>query len=127
MERACTGKDGRFSECLTKDVGQTTVWADPHEGKGYVDSRRGPGIEKFGMDVAEAFLKSNNLKSLKYKQVQEGLEVKKKGDYVVATIFSTADYVGLFCPHDGRQPPDREMISYPGEGNLGAFVLVNRT
>ena len=106
MERACTGKDGRFSECLTKDVGQTTVWADPHEGKGYVDSRRGTGIKKFGMDVAEAFLKSNNLKSMfrGHEQVQEGLEVKKKGDYVVAA----ADYVGLFCPHDGRQPPDRD-------------------
>ena len=53
--KPCTGKDGRFSECLTNDIGETTVWADPHDGKGYIDSHRGYGIKKFGMDVAEAF------------------------------------------------------------------------
>jgi len=130
LERACTGKDGRFSACLTKEVGRTTVWADPHDGNGYINSRRGPSIKNFGMDRAKAFLKSNNLKSMfrGHEQVQEGFEVRKKGDYIVATIFSAADYVGLFCPKDGRRPPwDVEMFSYPGEGNSGGFVMVNRT
>lgn len=39
------------------------------------------------------------------------------------TVFSAADYVGLFCL-DGRLPPfDRDMFSYPGEGRGSGEVL----
>eukprot|EP00435_Cladocopium_sp_Y103_P015795 s464_g3.t2 len=128
LESACTGKGGRFSECLTKDIGQTTVWPDPHNGKGYIKSSRGRKVKKFGMDLAEAFLKSNNLRAMfrGHEQVKAGFEQKTKGDHVVATVFSAADYVGLFCP-DGRQPGwDAKRFSSPGEGNYGAMVLVDR-
>ena len=128
LESACTGKDGRFSECLTKDIGQTTVWPDPHTGEGYIKSRRGRKIQKFGMDLAEAFLKSNNLKAMfrGHEQVKAGYEMKTKGEYVVTTVFSAADYTGMFCI-DGQQPAwDKKMFSTPGQGNYGAMVLVDR-
>ena len=52
LKSACSGKGGRFSECLTKDVGHTSVWADPHDGDGFIPSRRGGDFHQFGMDVA---------------------------------------------------------------------------
>ena len=128
LESACTGKDGRFSECLTKDIGQTTVWPDPHTGEGYIKSRRGRKIQKFGMDLAEAFLKSNNLKAMfrGHEQVKAGYEMKTKGEYVVTTVFSAADYVGMFCIDGQQHPWDKMMFSTPGQGNYGAMVLVDR-
>ena len=128
LESACTGKHGRFSECLTKDIGETTVWPDPHTGKGYIKSRRGRKVKKFGMDLAEAFLKSNNLNAMfrGHEQVKTGYETKKMGKYAVVTVFSAADYVGMFCP-DGERPGwDLKRFSTPGEGNYGAILLVDR-
>ena len=113
---------------MTKDIGQTTVWPDPHTGEGYIKSQRGRKIQKFGMDLAEAFLKSNNLKAMfrGHEQVKAGYEMKTKGEYVVTTVFSAADYTGMFCI-DGQQPAwDKKMFSTPGQGNYGAMVLVDR-
>ena len=129
LERVCSGKGGRFSECLTKDVGYTTVWADPHDGYGWKPSQRGPQFSTFGMDVARAFLESNNLKGIfrGHEQVEKGWVRKKDQDgYFVATVFSAADYVGLFCKKDGRLPGwDKGMFSTPGDGNLGGIVVVD--
>ena len=41
LKIACSGKGGRFSECLTKTVGQSSVWPDLHDGKGFIPSTRG--------------------------------------------------------------------------------------
>ena len=125
---ACSGKGGRFSECLTKHVGYTAVWADPHDGYGFYPSRRGPQFSTFGMDVARAFLESNNLRGIfrGHEQVEKGWVQKEQDGYFVATVFSAADYVGLFCPYDKRPPGwDKEMFSEPGEGNLGGIVVVD--
>ena len=128
LESACTGKDGRFNECLTKDIGPSTIWPDPHTGEGYIKSRRSRKAKMFGMDVAEAFLKSNQLKAMfrGHEQVKAGIEKKKtKGDHLVVTVFSAADYVGTFCIE--QTPPwDKKRFSTPGAGNEGAVVLVDR-
>ena len=104
LKSACSGKGGRFSECLTKDVGYTTVCADPHDGYGWDPSRRGPQFSTFGMDAARAFLASNNLRGIfrGHEQVEKGWVQKEQDGYFVATVFSAADYVGLFCQYDQR-------------------------
>ena len=56
---ACTGKGGDFSKCLTQEMGEKLVWADPIDKEGYHPSKRGLSFENFGLDVASAFLKSN--------------------------------------------------------------------
>eukprot|EP00438_Fugacium_kawagutii_P017373 Skav201553 [mRNA] locus=scaffold1616:296440:297765:+ [translate_table: standard] len=122
---ACSNKNGRFEGCLHRQIGASMVWADPHEGDGFIASRRDPGLYDFGMDVVKDFLKSNGLRSIfrGHEQVRTGFTVLKRNGYSVNTVFSAADYVGLFCP-DGRLPPfDREMFFYAGEGNDGAIFL----
>eukprot|EP00438_Fugacium_kawagutii_P010621 Skav201641 [mRNA] locus=scaffold3087:82376:83353:+ [translate_table: standard] len=122
---ACSGKAGRFESCLNQTIGDDLVWPDPHEGDGFVESHRGEGIYKFGMDIAEDFLQSNGLTTIfrGHEQVNEGYTIHSRGKYSVVTVFSAADYVGLFCDRSSLPPFDRRMFSAPGEGNDGAIFL----
>ena len=129
--KSCTSKNGNFGQCLDKSIGRSTAWADPHEGDGFIHSHRGGEVYKFGQDKARTFLASNGLNSLfrGHEVVKEGYTQIESHGYIVATVFSAADYVGLFCV-EGRMPAQapnfgREMFSQPGMANDGAFVLVD--
>ncbi|CAK9118682.1 unnamed protein product [Durusdinium trenchii] len=102
-----------------------SAWADPHKGNGWIPSHRGEYIYEFGMDEAKAFLQSNGLKGIfrGHEQVQKGHTSMVYDGYYVTTVFSAADYVGTFCR--GQEPP--WMFGAAGEGNSGAFVLVDLT
>ena len=129
LVQKCTAKAGKFSSCLDKKTGDSTVWADPHDGRGFIPSGRGPSVKMFGMDIARDFLMSNNLKGIfrGHEQVDEGYSRMTSGkDYFVSTVFSAADYVGLFCNNDENRPAwDRRMFSFGGVGNDGAVVFAD--
>lgn len=125
---ACTGKAGRFGGCLDRKVGSTTVWADPHTGNGFIESERGSEYHQFGMDKAKAPLQSNELKGIfpGHEQVEDGSRVQSSDDgYFVMTVFSAADYIGVFCRGLWSGPP--WLYSTRGQGNKGAFVLATST
>lgn len=126
----CSGQAGKFSRCI-RSVGTSTVWADPHAGEGWEPSPRGEGLFKFGLDVAKQFLKSNGLKGIYrgHEQVMEGYTSIGTPEAFVATVFSAADYMGVFCLSGrlpARPPPfEKDLFSLPGEDNEGAFVLAD--
>ena len=130
LVQKCTGKAGKFSSCLDQRTGWSTQWADPHDRKGFIDSPRGVPVKMFGMDIAEEFLKSNDLLGMfrGHEQEDAGYVMRKSKGRFVATVFSAADYVGLFCVNAGKVPAwDRGMFSYPGENNYGAIALLDLT
>ncbi|CAJ1397136.1 unnamed protein product [Effrenium voratum] len=129
--KKCSGKAGRFGACLDEATAISVTWADPHEGRGWVQSPRGRGVYKFGVDIAKAFLDSNNLHAIwrGHEQMEEGSSNITFDDHYVFTIFSSADYVGVFCLQGRRPlaaPPwDRRMFAGPGQNNAGGCMLVD--
>eukprot|EP00438_Fugacium_kawagutii_P035455 Skav216636 [mRNA] locus=scaffold1255:147905:154122:+ [translate_table: standard] len=45
--KKCSGKAGRFGSCLDRTIGESLVWADPHDGDGFIESNRGPGRRRW--------------------------------------------------------------------------------
>ena len=131
--KKCSGKAGRFGACLDEATAISVTWADPHEGRGWVQSPRGRGVYKFGVDIAKAFLDSNNLHAIwrGHEQMEEGSSNITFDDHYVFTIFSSADYVGVFCLQGRRPlaaPPwDRRMFAGPGQNNAGALATPSHT
>ena len=129
--KRCSGLAGNFTTCISRAVGHNTVWADPHEGTGWIPSQRGPDFYKFGLNAAQKFLESNGLKGIYrgHEQVMEGYTSIGTSDSFVATVFSAADYCGVFCLNGrmpARPPPfEEDVFSLPGEDNEGAFVLAD--
>jgi len=131
--KKCSGAQADFQRCLSYNIGSGMVWSDPHEEKGWQPSPRGAGIKKHGTDVTEQFLKSNGLKRLLrgHEQVDKGIAtLKLDGDLAVNTIFSSADYVGIFCINEDNQPLrlprwDRSMFKGGGDQNEGGIMFVD--
>jgi serine/threonine-protein phosphatase 5 len=84
-------KIDRFKEIPESGLMSELLWSDPCKEKGRMPSKRGVGMS-FGPDVAERFLKENNLKLLvrSHEVKMEGYEVEP-GNQVI-TIFSAPNY-----------------------------------
>lgn len=128
----CSGKAGNFSECIDYKTGVFMTWSDPGDFSftGFGSNKRGPGIETFGLDVAAKFLESNDLKVLLrgHEQFDKGINMQQTEDKGVYTVFSAADYVGVFCIQGNDRPVRapyfyEEMFRAGGSGNLGAIMI----
>ncbi|CAJ1331917.1 unnamed protein product [Effrenium voratum] len=128
--RACRGGD--FKHCLTPEIGQMMVWSDPTEQRGWAPSRRGPGIKMYGADVTLDFLRTHGLKTIirGHEQQMKGHNIMSLGgEYSVITVFSAADYTGLFCTRSDGLPQKRppwdyvNMFTSPGQHNRGAILF----
>ena len=84
------------------------LWNDPSEQPGISSNPRGEGVYRFGPDVTEEFLKTNNLDLLvrSHEMVQQGYEYSQNGKCV--TVFSASNYTGRF-------------------NNKGAYLTVSNT
>lgn len=80
-------------------------WADPHEGKGIKNSRRGSDAITFGEDVTKRFLTNNNLElCIRSHELPPRFENQKAGrgpgyrwshDDRLLTVFSASNYGGI--------------------------------
>ena len=84
-------KIDRFREIPESGLMSEILWSDPCKEKGRIPSKRGVGMS-FGPDVAERFLKENNLKLLirSHEVKMEGYEIEPEGK--VITLFSAPNY-----------------------------------
>ena len=84
-------KIDRFKEVPESGLMSELLWSDPCKEKGRIPSKRGVGMS-FGPDVAEKFLKENNLKLLirSHEVKQNGYEIEPGGQ--VITVFSAPNY-----------------------------------
>lgn len=130
----CSGAQADFQRCLSYDIGSGMVWADPHRGYGWINSPRGGDIKQHGKDITKRFLAGNGLKRLLrgHEQVDKGIDTLKiDGGFVVNTIFSSADYVGIFCINERSNQPlrlprwDPSMFRGGGDKNKGGIMFVD--
>ncbi|CAE7615226.1 Ppn3, partial [Symbiodinium necroappetens] len=123
----CSGAQADFQRCLSYDIGSGMVWADPHRGNGWIVSPRGGDIKQHGKDITKQFLEGNG-----HEQVDKGIDTLKiQGGFVVNTIFSSADYVGIFCINERSNQPlrlprwDPSMFRGGGDKNKGGIMFVD--
>jgi diadenosine tetraphosphatase ApaH/serine/threonine PP2A family protein phosphatase len=89
---------------IKKEESFPYLWNDPSKRPGLTASTRGYTVKKFGPDIVDGFLKTNNLK-----RIIRGHTALEKGykwwfDGKLLSLFSCPDYVGI--------------------GNAGAFALL---
>ena len=107
-------KIDRFREIPESGLMSELLWSDPCKEKGRLPSKRGVGMS-FGPDVAERFLKENNLELLirSHEVKQNGYEIEPEGK--VITIFSAPNY----CDQMGN---DGAIINLNGKDLKPVFV-----
>ena len=81
-------------DTINKEECSPYLWNDPSESLGFTPSSRGPDVKKFGPDIVDGFLMTNNLK-----RIVRGHQFFEEGykwcfDGKLLSLFSCPDYVG---------------------------------
>ena len=81
-------------DTINKEECSPYLWNDPSESPGFTPSSRGPDVKKFGPDIVDGFLKTNDLK-----RIVRGHQFFEEGykwwfDGKLLSLFSYPDYVG---------------------------------
>ena len=81
-------------DTIKKEESFPYLWNDPSKRPGFTPSHRGSDIKKFGPDIVDGFLTTNNLK-----RIVRGHEFFEEGykwwfDGKLLSLFSCPDYVG---------------------------------
>jgi diadenosine tetraphosphatase ApaH/serine/threonine PP2A family protein phosphatase len=81
-------------DAITKEESFPYLWNDPSKRPGFTPSPRGSDIKKFGPDIVDGFLTTNNLKRIVrgHEFFEEGYKWWFNGKLL--SLFSCPDYVG---------------------------------